>query len=322
MLTKYKIIISVVAASVVATSIVVPILVLKEKCPESCTTQCGLSCVDNPKCVGKTCDDPNATCKDGVCVVKHSCTPSGECVPDPNGPFDGETCTCYSVSGVDGSCVLAGDEGTYKSVTACEARDSDFNCVPGTGMCERVLGSTTGWKSEEECKCFECNSGESGMSCVPSSGITGQIGGEECLECGLWKCTDEGGCVQTATGGNWEQEENCACGLCKDGLCEPAESGGAYRTVSDCETDGASMCKDPNLGWACNANAGNIESCKQTLGGSAASLEDCRCWTCAGNTPGPLSECVMDFSNTGNYATHEDCFMDEIDKCGWKYMCA
>lgn len=72
MLTKYKIIISVVAASVVATSIVVPILVLKEKCPESCTTQCGLSCVDNPKCVGKTCDDPNATCKDGVCVVKHS----------------------------------------------------------------------------------------------------------------------------------------------------------------------------------------------------------------------------------------------------------
>ena len=322
---KYKIITVAVVVSVVvvAVSVTVPLLVLEKKhCPETCSMTCGVTCMDNPRCVGTACDDPSAVCDNGICVVKHSCSPSGECVPDPNGPFKGNTCTCFSVSSVGDECVLAGNEGEYKSVTACEARDSDYQCVPGTGTCERVIGSTTGWKSEEDCKCFECNSE---LTCVPSLGVNSPTAtdGEGCLACGLWKCTEGGGCAQAATGGNWEKEEQCACGLCgEDGSCLPTESGGAYRTVSECEMDDGAMCKDPTLGWACDTLAGNEETCRQALGGSAATLEDCNCWTCAGTPPGPTSLCVFDAGNTGEFDTHSECLFDDEKKCGWKYMCA
>ena len=318
---KYKILTGVSVSVVVAVvAVVVPLMVMKRNaCPAWCDTRCGVTCVDNPKCTGTQCDDPLASCVEGVCLLKHSCSPQGACVPDPNGPFDGETCTCYSVNSAN-DCEVVGNGGTYTSQTSCEARDSNFQCVPGTGSCERVVGSTTGWESESDCKCFKCSEQ---FTCVASDQIHPPDGVDSttCLECGLWQC-DNGTCVQSATGGKWEDPAECGCGLCEGGECVATESGGAYPNVSDCVLDDASMCKDVTLGWSCDESAGNPQTCRQKLGGSAPTLEDCRCWTCAGTPPGPLSECMHDASNTGTYKTHQECFENEEDKCGWKYMCA
>ena len=261
-------------------------------------------------------------------VVKHSCSPTGECVPDPDGPFDGPTCTCVGVSTSD-VCSLVGDSGKFATMRSCEARDADFQCVPGTGACERVLGANTGWKGEGECECFECvyiaadkPNTPHDLTCVPTQEVHPLDGtdGEGCLECGLWKCTD-GKCEQSATGGLWKDEEDCSCGLCgENGECEATAYGGAYKSVSACIEDDAARCNE-DLGWACSESAGNAETCHQVEGGAAATLEDCRCWTCAGTTPGPTSECVLDLSNTGDYRTEEECFANVEDKCGWKYAC-
>lgn len=295
------------------------ILTRKRGCPESCSQLCGVTCDKDPKCVGSVCEDPDATCTDGVCVTKHSCSPTGECVPDPNGPFDGPTCTCVDFNTTSSLCAVVGDTGKFASVKSCEAREADFQCIPGTGTCERVLGSTTGWKSEEECRCFECTQD---LTCVPTQEINpvGGTDGVGCLECGMWKCTD-GECTQSVSGGVWKTEDECGCAVCASGACEAATGGGAYKSVSACEADGAALCTEPTLGWACSESAGNPEACSQVIGGSAATLKDCRCWTCAGTPPGPSSECVLDHRNTGDYQTHEECFMNEENKCGWKYQC-
>ena len=318
---KYKILTGVlVSVAVCVGAVVVSLVVLKRNaCPKTCDNRCGITCGDNPKCTGTHCDDPLASCVDGVCVLKHSCAPDGTCVPDPQGTFDGPTCTCFSVNAL-GNCELTGDGGQYSSQDACEARDSNFQCIPGTGTCERVVGSTTGWETEAECRCMTCSDA---FVCTPSGEVNPANGvtAEECLECGLWQC-DNGACVQSASGGKWQQAEDCGCGLCEGGECVATESGGAYTTVSECVSDGAAICKDPTLGWSCDEVAGNPETCSQMVGGSAQTLDACRCWTCAGTPPGPASLCIHDASNTGDYQTHQQCFESEDDKCGWKYMCA
>ena len=292
-------------------------LILRKPNCDECSMLCGVTCESNPRCKGTKCDNPDATCKDGMCVVKHSCSPTGECVPDPSGPFDGKTCTCFSLK--NEQCVPIGNEGEFKTKQACEARDSNFACVPGTGTCERTLGSTTGWETESECKCFECGQD---MKCVPSQDTqpVDGVDGIGCLECGRWKC-DGGECVQSKTGGVWETPENCRCGMCSDGECVASESGGAYTSVSACLEDDARVCKHPNLGWSCNQQAGNEQGCAQSIDGTAATLDDCRCWSCAGKSPGPQSICTFDARNKGKYTTFNKCRLDEEDKCGWKYMC-
>lgn len=288
------------------------LLLLKPNC-DSCSMMCGVSCKGKRKCKGTKCDDPAARCTDGVCVVKHSCSATGECVPDPDGAFHGKTCTCFGLR--EGECSLVGDTGDY-TLRDCVARDSDFQCAPGTGTCERALGATTGWKTAADCKCFECEA----MTCVPSANPAGGIDGVTCGQCGLWGC-DAGECVQKETGGAWEQSAQCRCGLCRDGACAPTDAGGAYASVSACQADGAAICKDPGLGWGCNSLAGNEETCAQVLGGGSPSLEECSCWTCAGEPPGPLSACTFDAAGGGSYDSFQDCFEDGTEKCGWKYMC-
>lgn len=329
MKTGIKIAIAV-SVVVVTTGVVLLVVLRKPGCGE-CSMVCGISCASNPKCTGTLCDDPNAVCIDGVCVVKHACDSTGKCVPDPDGPFHGDTCTCFGAPTCDGTdvecqnmarnavaaCTVVGNSGEFRSKQACDARFSDFQCVPGTGTCERVLESTTGWKTEAECKCFECNN----MTCVPSQETKPENGidGDGCAECGRWKCED-GECVQTETGGIWEDAAHCRCGLCQDGGCVATDAGGAYPSVSACQADGAKICSDASLGWGCNQTAGNAKLCVQTLGGGSPSLEECSCWTCAGEPPGPLSGCVFN-AGGGKYDTHQECFEDETDKCGWKYMC-
>jgi hypothetical protein len=139
-----------------------------------------------------------------------------------------------------------------------------------------------------------------------------------CVDCKKWKC-ESGECVQGA-GGIWDSRAQCSCGVCRDGACVAAESGGAYPSVSACEADGAAVCRDDTLGWACHPDAGNAERCVQTPGGEFASLEECSCWTCTGTPPGPASLCVFD-AGGGEYDTHQECFEDDTTKCGWKYMC-
>ena len=313
MKTKLKIIISVVSVVAAVTTAVVLFIVLRQPACGEC--RCGTSCGSNPKCRGTQCDNPDAVCTDGVCVVNHTCTPTGECVPDPSGPFKGNTCTCFSPS-ADNTCTPVGNSGRFTSKSTCGARDSDFECVPGTGTCERVLGSTTGWRTPDECKCFKCVD----LTCVPAPDThPSNIDGVTCGECGMWKC--EGGeCVQTETGGLWKDSRYCRCGLCVDGGCVPTSSGGAYPSVSACESDGAKMCQEPALGWGCNRMAGNPKSCVQTPGGSFPSLDECSCWTCAGTPPGPGSECVFN-PRGGEYSTHQECVHDDTEKCGWKYLC-
>ena len=137
---------------------------------------------------------------------------------------------------------------------------------------------------------------------------------------GGWKCQD-GACVPVPSGtGTWENEEDCRCGMCVDGECKPTDSGGAYKSVKECEKDDASLCT-PELGWGCVENAGNPQNCAQVMEASAKSLDECRCWTCAGKPPGPQSVCMFDARGGAKYATRESCFMNEEDKCGWKYAC-
>jgi hypothetical protein len=331
MKTNAKIAISVSSVVVAIIITVVLLVVLRKPNCDACSMMCGVSCRGKPKCRGTRCDDPDAVCVDGSCVLRHSCSDTGECVPDPNGPFVGNTCKCFSVveptacepgtecaqmARTTGSCELVGNDGDYATRKACEARDADFECVPGTGTCERVLGSTTGWKSEDACKCFECKD----MTCTPTSNPVGEIDGVTCGECGMWKC-ESGECVQTKTGGTWVDRSHCRCGGCVDGECVAMDSGGAYVSVSECRSDGAKVCKDPTLGWGCNQLAGNEQMCAQVPGGGASSLDACSCWTCAGTPPGPSSMCTFDASGGGKYDTYQECFDNETDKCGWKYMC-
>lgn len=139
-------------------------------------------------------------------------------------------------------------------------------------------------------------------------------------ESGAWAC-DDGACVSVAKGtGTWDNEDDCRCGMCVDGECKPTDSGGAYKSVEECEKDDASRCT-PELGWGCVETAGNPQSCAQVVGGEAKSFDECRCWTCAGKPPGPQSGCMFDARGGAKYATRESCFMNEEDKCGWKYAC-
>ena len=305
----------------------------KKKKDESCTPECadqlcGRTCVgESPSCTGTRCEDPAATCENGLCLKQHSCSPEGACVLDPNGIYRGDTCKCFDVfaSGETGEevCELVGDGGVFKTETSCQARNADFQCVPGTGTCERVLGASTGWRFDTDCACFECP--QDTLACVPTQSINpGEAGidAEACDDCGTWKC-DGGACVQVRNGegGVWEESADCACGACVDGACAASEGGGIYTTVAACETDGGAMCTNPNLGWACSVDAGNGQACEQVIGGTAATLEDCRCWTCAGTPPGPTSGCVVDYSNAGEYPSFDDCLLDEDRMCGWKYEC-
>jgi len=139
--------------------------------------------------------------------------------------------------------------------------------------------------------------------------------GEECR----WACKS-GECVEVNEDeGTWDREEDCRCGLCgDDGKCKETSSGGAYKSVSECKKDGASKCNS-ELGWGCDPQSGNDQTCSQVTGGASKTLDECRCWTCAGDPPGPRSLCVHD--SRGKYATKESCFADETDKCGWKYAC-
>ena len=335
---KIKIVVSVagvLSAAAIATTLGILLAPKNNKkgggaCAEACAEQlCGTVCDgDDPGCVGTRCEDPAATCYDGVCLKNYSCSPDGACVLDPDGVFRGDTCKCFAVAVNHDTgeqvCEVVGDEkGVYKSSAACEARNADFQCVPGTGTCERVLGASTGWRFETDCACFECNN----LACVPTQSTNpGEAGIDEeaCAECGLWKCDDGGACVQVRNGegGVWKEPADCACGACVDGGCAPSEGGGIYTTVAACEADGGSQCSNPALGWACSSNAGNPQACEQVIGGTAATLEDCRCWTCAGTPPGPTSGCVVDYTNAGEYASGDDCLLDEERKCGWRYGCA
>lgn len=136
-----------------------------------------------------------------------------------------------------------------------------------------------------------------------------------------WACKD-GECVNVAAGeGTWTRAEDCRCGLCgDDGECEATSSGGAYRSVSECKQDDASMCS-VELGWGCDPDAGNAQMCGQVTGGAATSRDACRCWACVGKPPGPASVCVYDGRGSAAYATEKECFENEVDKCGWKYAC-
>jgi hypothetical protein len=292
------------------------LLLLRKRGCKGCSMACGLSCADNPKCKGTKCDDPLAVCVNDHCSIRHSCSSTGACVRDPDGPFLGPTCKCFSVD--NDECVMVGNTGEFTNARQCDARDADFQCVPGTGACERVAGSTTGWRTEEECACFQCKD----FTCAPTHEVdpSNGIDGVTCGECGLWAC-DGGDCVQTEIGGTWDDASKCRCGLCQGDTCVATTSGGAYATVSACEADQASKCKDPALGWGCDKSAGNDELCGQTLGGSSDTLDACLCWTCAGTPPGPSSGCTFNARGDGPYDTFQDCLHDETEKCGWKYKC-
>ena len=295
--------------------------VLLSRRPDSCESAhlpCGTTAADDPNCAGTVCEDPDAVCTDLGCVIDHACDETGACVPTPGGPYRGATCSCVGL--MNDACTVVGDGGAYKSVTACAARAADYQCVPGTGTCERVLGATTGWRTPSQCRCFECTPG---MECVPSLEAHPEDGvdGAGCAECGRYGCAD-GTCVRKRVGGSWDDPDDCACGLCEGGECVATDGGGMYKTVAACEADGASMCQNSSLGWACASDAGNAQTCKQVVGGTASSLDDCRCWSCDGAPPGPASECVLDSTNSGQYSTFDECLMDESAKCGWKYGCA
>ena len=205
-----KIAIIVVSVLVATGAVVIPLAILL---PKRCRGECGLdvlacgeSCPSNSRCVGRRCDDPDATCEDGACVVRHACSSAGECVPTPGGPFMG-----------------------------------------------------------------------------PAS---------------------------------------CSCGLCENGACVSAypTGGGVYASVSECEDDAGARCT-PSLGWACDADATNDERCSQVEGGAGASRDECTCWACTGDFPGPGSLCAVDVVD-GEFNTYQDCFDDETKKCGWLYQCA
>jgi hypothetical protein len=137
-----------------------------------------------------------------------------------------------------------------------------------------------------------------------------------------WKCDVNGGCIQVSEGGVWSSPDECRCGMCVNGECEVAGSGGgAYPTLDACLSDGGLMCKDESLGWECSQNSGVAEACHQVLGGSARTREECRCWSCDGEPPGPGSKCTFDASNEGEYETFDSCLHDEEKKCGWMYGC-
>ena len=317
---KTKLVVGITVGVVLAAAATTAGVVLAKKRRDSPCAHlpCGTSSGDDPECVGTTCDDPDAVCTDQGCVIDHACDETGACVPTPGGPYRGATCSCVGL--MNGACAVVGDGGAFRSADACEARNSDYQCVPGTGTCERVLGANTGWRSPSQCRCFQCTPD---ATCVPSQETQPEDGidGDGCAECGRYGCVD-GTCVRARTGGSWDDPDDCACGLCQEGACVPTNGGGMYKTVADCEADGAAMCQSSALGWACAADAGNAQTCKQVVGGTASSLDDCRCWTCTGAAPGPASECVLDATNAGGYATFNECLMDEEVKCGWKYGCA
>ena len=319
----------------VAISITAPLaILLPRRCKGVCADDvlaCGTTCETNPKCVGKVCEDPDALCEGGECVVRHKCTSTGACVPDPNGPFIGPTCTCFAAvpppqcgpaCDTADVCMVVGDSGAFATEQTCLARDADFACVPGEGRCERTLGATTGWQNEEECACFECP--PNALTCVPTpyTHPTDSIDGEGCLACGRWGCDPNGECVQSVTGGTWDDAAHCSCGLCESGACVPAQTGGgAYASVSECEADSGTRCAAPTLGWSCDAHAGNTQLCRQTVDGGASSVNDCRCWTCTGDWPGPGSGCNYDEANGGEFNTYQSCFDDASKMCGWLYQC-
>lgn len=335
---------------IIAISIVTPLVVIlpRKRCVNACASdvlQCGATCTENAHCVGSVCDDPRAKCEDGMCIVRHACTSTGECVPDPNGPFDGPTCKCYGArppcDPLDITCVN-GDgppdsvlasvasntcnvvaNGMYASVEECASRNADFACVPGEGRCQRTIGASTGWRSEEECACFECPADT--LTCVPSleTHPSNGIDGDGCLRCGRWACDGAGACVQSGHNGVWDDPADCSCGMCSNGSCVPAvPSGGAYTSVSACEADEGNVCRDPTLGWACDMNAGNLQMCRQTLGGTASSVDTCHCWSCDGEWPGPESQCKFDATHpVDGFNTRQACFDDTSKKCGWMYQC-
>jgi len=70
-------------------------------------------------------------CVGEMCKQRHVCTTTGECVPDPTGPFTGPTCKCWSCTGngpgPESKCEVGNRLGMYATEKEC-FEDTDKMC--------------------------------------------------------------------------------------------------------------------------------------------------------------------------------------------------
>lgn len=268
---------------------------------------------------------------DGTCNVTADSTGVG-------GSFNTKAlCTCYN-------CDSSGT-GQPKCVTTAAGAVGEStltDCKTGCGqkggyVCDATLtdvAQRAKWDAESASTitdiantlCWKCTAGGTCEALTDATGHSGQFNTADACsgdtgKCG-WKfgCNGDTGCVQMETGGTWDSVTDCKCWKCNNGICSSVSTGTAdFVSKDDCE-GGVGKC-----GWSygCDASSGaNACSLMQT-GGKWATAEDCKCWKCSGNDPGPTSSCISVSDNTsGVFADNATCHADPSAKCGWTYKCS